>query len=57
MGAMYNVRSQMAGPVNFGSVNSLADITAQPWARNYSSQIESAFASTYRPGGSYSVSI
>jgi hypothetical protein len=57
MGAMYNVRSQVSGPVDFGTVNSLSDITSQPWARNYASQIEQAFAASYQPGGSFSVSV
>jgi hypothetical protein len=57
MGAMYNVRSQVSGPVDFGTVNSLADITSQPWARSYASQIEQAFAASYQPGGSFNVSV
>lgn len=57
MGAMYNVRSQSSTAVNFGSVNSLADITSQSWAKSYSSQIESAFSATYQPGGSFSASV
>ena len=57
MGAMYNVRSQVSGSVSFGTVNSLSDITSQPWAKSYASQIESAFAASYQPGGSYSVSV
>jgi hypothetical protein len=57
MGAMYNVRSQISSPISFGSVNSLSDITSQPWAKSYSSQIESAFAATYQPGGSYSATV
>ena len=57
MGAMYNVRSQVSGSVSFGTVNSLSDITSQPWAQSYASQIESAFAASYQPGGSYSVSV
>ena len=57
MGAMYNVRSQASGAVNFGTVNNLADITSQPWAKSYASQIEAAFAATNQPGGSYSVSV
>jgi hypothetical protein len=55
MGAMYNARSQ--GAVNFGTVNDLTDITSQPWAQSYASQIEAAFAATNQPGGSYSVSV
>jgi hypothetical protein len=57
MGAMYNVRNQTPGTVDFGTVNSLSDITSQPWARNYASQIEQAFAAGYQPGGSISVSV
>jgi hypothetical protein len=57
MGAMYTTRSQSSTPVSFGTVNSLSDITSQPWASNYASQIESAFAASYQPGGSYSVSV
>jgi hypothetical protein len=57
MGAMYNTRSQSSGPVSFPSVSSLADITSQPWAQSYATQIESAFAASYSPGTSYNVSI
>jgi len=57
LGAMYSVRSQSAGAVNFGSVNSLADITSQAWARPFKSQIESSFAAVYTAGGSLSVSV
>lgn len=57
MGAMYNVRSQSSSPVDFGTVSSLSDITTQSWAKSYASQIESAFAASYQPGGSYSVSV
>jgi hypothetical protein len=57
MGAMYNTRSQTSDPVSFGTVGSLADITSQPWAKGYASQIESAFAASYQPGGSFSVSV
>jgi len=57
MGAMYNVRSQVSGPVDFGTVNNLSDITSQPWARSYAGQIEQAFAASYQPGGSFSVSV
>ena len=57
MGAMYNARSQASGPVNFGTVNTLTDITSQPWAKSYAGQIEAAFAATNQPGGSYSVSV
>lgn len=57
MGAMYNTRTQSSTPVSFGTVNSLSDITSQPWASSYASQIESAFAASYQPGGSFSVSI
>ena len=57
MGAMYNVRNQSPTPVDFGTVNSLSDITSQPWAQGYASQIEQAFAASYQPGGSISVSV
>jgi hypothetical protein len=57
MGAMYSTRSQASGPVTFPSVNSLAEITSQPWAQRFSPQIESAFAANYSPGTSYNVSI
>lgn len=57
LGAMYSVRSQSAGTVNFGSVNSLADITSQAWARPFKSQIESSFAAGYTAGGSLSLSV
>ena len=57
MGAMYNTRSQASGQVTFPSVNSLSDITSQSWAQSYAGQIESAFASSYSPGTSYSVSV
>lgn len=57
MGAMYNTRSQSATPMSFGTVNSLSDITSQPWASSYASQIESAFAASYKPGGSFSASV
>jgi len=49
LGAMYSVRSQSSGAVNFGSVNSLADITSQAWARPFKSQIESSFVSSTPP--------
>ena len=57
MGAMYSTRSQASSPVSFPSVSSLADITSQPWAQSYATQIESAFAASYSPGTSYNVSI
>jgi hypothetical protein len=57
MGAMYNTRNQSSTPVSFGTVNSLSDITSQPWAASYASQIESAFAASYQPGGSFSASV
>jgi hypothetical protein len=57
MSAMYNTRSQSSSPVTFPSVNSLSEITSQSWAQNYAAQIQSAFASSYSPGTSYSASV
>ena len=56
MGAMNNAQTQAGATVNFGSVDSLSQITAQPWARDYASQIESAFAASYNPGTSINLS-
>ena len=57
MSAMYNTRSQSSSQVIFPSVNSLSEITSQPWAQGYAGQIESAFAASYSPGTSFNVSI
>jgi hypothetical protein len=56
MGAMNNAQTQAGATVDFGSVDSLSQITSQSWARDYASQIESAFAASYNPGTSINLS-
>lgn len=56
MGAMNNAQTLAGATVDFGSVDSLSQITSQSWAKDYASQIESAFAATYNPGTSINLS-
>ena len=56
MGAMNNAQTLAAAAVNFGSVDNVGQITSQSWAKDYATQIESAFAATYNPGTSINLS-
>lgn len=38
-----------------GSLNSIADIKSQPWAKGFESQIDSAYASYYKSGSSLNI--
>ena len=53
---MRNAQSQSSTTPNFGTVDNISQITSQSWANDYSSQIESAFAASYRPGVSINLS-